>query len=278
MSGSLTADQVRRYEQEGYLTALRALGREETARFRACFEEYERSLGDKLDLLPPKDHRLFFTDPHKFLHWAYDLGTRPAVLDAVESLLGPDLLLWSTQFFPKRPRDPTYISWHQDGTYWALDPPKVCTAWIALTRSVEANGCLRVVPGSHTSRLPHHDTFDTDNALTRGQEIAVDVPEEKALSLVLAPGEMSIHHVGTVHGSMANTSDEPRIGFALVFIAPEVRQTVDGPPAMLVRGEDRFGHFSLESPPGELIAAELESRRLAVVAALDRVLLASSDG
>ena len=196
------------------------------------------------------------------------------MLDAVEAILGPDLLVWHTRWFTKHPGDETYVSWHQDGTYWGLRPPKVCTAWIALTRSDDGSGCMRVVPGSQRAgQLPHRDTWAEKNALTRGQEIAVEVDEAEAVSLVLEPGEMSLHHIGIVHGSGVNRSQEPRIGFAVRFVAPEVRQDAESSFAMLVRGEDRHGHFELLDPPEAAGPDELLERGRRVVDRLYKNLL-----
>ena len=182
-----------------------------------------------------------------YFRWAYDLATHPRVLDAVEDVLGPDILVWTVSIFPKYPRDPGYISWHQDGTYWGLDSTRVTTAWIALTDSTVDNGCMRVVPGSHRRPiLPHRDTYAADNRLSRGQEIEVEVDERDAVDVVLRAGEMSLHHVNIIHGSNPNPSDGSRIGFAPRFTTPETRQ-IDGEPltAVLARGRDRSGHFQL---------------------------------
>ena len=190
-----------------------------------------------------------------FFRWAYDLGTHPRVLDAVEDILGPDILLWTVSIFPKYPRDPGYISWHQDGTYWGLDSVRVTTAWIALTDSTVDNGCMRVVPGSHRRPiLPHRDTYAADNRLSRGQEIEVEVEERDAVDVVLRAGQMSLHHVNIIHGSNPNPSDGSRIGFAPRFTTPETRQ-IDGEPltAVLARGRDRLGHFGLQ--PGAPVSA-----------------------
>lgn len=266
MSGMLPPELVSRYADDGYLTPIRVLDDNEVAGFRAAYEAYESQLGERLASVAARDRYVFFAETHAYLPWAYTLATHPNVLDAVESLLGPDLLVWDSRWFTKRPGDATYISWHQDGTYWSLDPPKVSTAWIALSRSVAANGAMQVVPRSHVGgQLPHVDTFDAENALARGQEIAVSVDEASAVTLVLEPGEMSLHHIGVVHGSKPNRSDEPRIGFAVRFIAAEVRQDVENPIAMLVRGEDRYGHFTLLEPPTSDEPADIEARRADIV-------------
>ena len=154
----------------------------EAARFRAAFEDVTARLGGR-----PTSQDLSQT--HLYFPWAYELATHPAILDAVEAVLGPDLLVWTVSIFAKYPRDPGYISWHQDGTYWGLDSPQVTTAWVALTDSVVANGCMRVVPGSHTSPiLPHKDTYAPNNLLSRGQEVQAEVDEKDAVDVVLQAG------------------------------------------------------------------------------------------
>jgi ectoine hydroxylase-related dioxygenase (phytanoyl-CoA dioxygenase family) len=172
------------------------------------------------------------------------------LLDAVEDVLGPDLLCWNSSFFTKEPRGPGFVSWHQDATYWGLSEPDVLTAWVAFTPSTRANGNMRVVPASHRAPAPHVDTFHPHNLLSRGQEITVEVDERDAVDIVLDAGEMSLHHVLMVHGSGANPSDDRRIGFAIRYVPTRVRQT-GGPrdSATLVRGIDAFGHFELEPRP-----------------------------
>lgn len=262
MSAALEPELVERYEAEGYVFPIRVLEEPEADRFRADYDGYEASLGPRLATVPARDRYIFFAETHAYLPWAYELATQPTVLDAVEALLGPDLLIWDSRWFTKRPGDPTYVSWHQDGTYWSLNPPKVCTAWIALSRSFVGNGAMQVVPGSHTGgQLPHVDKFDEANALARGQEIAVEVDEANAVTLTLEPGEMSLHHIGVVHGSKPNTSDESRIGFAVRFIAAEVKQEAENPMAMLVRGAARHGNFELLEAPGDTEPEAVEARR-----------------
>ena len=143
---------------------------------------------------------------------------------AVEGVIGPNIVVWGSSWFVKFPHDKAFISWHQDGAYWGLHPPKVTTAWVALCPSTLETGCMQVMPETHNTSLPQIDTYNEDNALSRGQEIAVEVDETKAVNMVLGPGEMSLHHIGIVHGSKANGSDYPRIGIAIRYIAPEVVQ------------------------------------------------------
>jgi hypothetical protein len=247
MGKLLTASQVEYYHRDGILFPIPVLSPAEAAHFRAAFEEVAARLGGR-----PVAQSLGHTHTH--FRWAYDLATHPRILDAVEDVLGPDILVWTVSIFPKYPRDPGFISWHQDGTYWGLDSTRVTTAWIALTDSTIDNGCMRVVPGSHRRPiLPHRDTYAPDNRLSRGQEIAVEVSEDDAVDVVLRAGEMSLHHVNIIHGSNPNPSDGPRIGFAPRFTTPETRQ-IDGesPTAVLARGHDRHGHFTLLPGPPTL--------------------------
>jgi len=256
MARVLSPEQIERYERDGILFPVPVLSPGETARFRDAFEALADRLGGR-----PVAQALGHTQ--LCFRWAYDLATHPAVLDAVEAVLGPDLLVWTVSIFPKYPRDPGYISWHQDGTYWGLDSTRVTTAWIALTDSVVENGCMRVVPGSHRRQiLPHRDTYAPDNRLSRGQEIEARVDEQDAVDVVLRAGEMSLHHVNIIHGSNPNPSDRSRIGFAPRFTTPATRQ-IDGQPptAVLARGRDDHGHFELlREPPAlgfdEAVAAQ----------------------
>ncbi|MFO1466025.1 MAG: phytanoyl-CoA dioxygenase family protein [Steroidobacteraceae bacterium] len=238
------------YRERGYHWPLRGFEPGEVARQRAGFDAYWEETADLRVGKLPRDWRAFLTETHLFLRWVYDIVSSPRVLDAVESVLGPDIIVWNTHWFPKPAHDKAYISWHQDATYWGLSPPHVTTAWVALTESTELNGCLKVVPGTHKTMLPQRETFAEANMLSRGQEIAVDVDEAAAVALALRPGEFSLHDIGIIHGSGPNQSDAPRIGVAVRYISPDVIQKHAARDiAILVRGQDRFGHFDLVAPP-----------------------------
>lgn len=243
MAGSLSPEQSRAYGERGYVFPIRIMPAEEAVRTLGALRATEARLGHRLSgRLNQKPHLLF--------PWADALVRHPAVLDAVESILGPDILCWGSQFFSKEARDPAYVSWHQDGTYWGLSSPDVVTAWIALTPSVVENGCMRVVPGTQREAVPHADTFAADNLLSRGQEVQVEVDGKDAVDIQLQPGEMSLHHVLIVHGSEPNHADYPRIGFAIRYVPTHVHQlSGDKDSALLVRGSDCYGHFELEEPP-----------------------------
>ena len=243
MGKRLATTAIRQYREAGYYFPIRVLSTEEAARCRDRLESVERELGGPL-------RGIYRIKPHLLLTWLNDLVRHPAILDAVEDVIGPDILCWNTSFFTKEAGSTGYVSWHQDATYWGLSEPDVVTAWVAFTDSTPRNGNMQIVPGSHRHQAPHLDTFHPDNLLSRGQEIAVEVDEREAVDIVLAAGEMSLHHVLLVHGSRPNVSGDRRIGFAIRYVPTRVRQLSDvRDSATLVRGRDTFGHFDLEPRP-----------------------------
>jgi len=239
------------YAERGYCWPCSGLDSGEADAFRQQFTAYWQENIGRYEGCLPRERVPLQIDSHLALRWVCDLATHPRVLDAVEQVLGPDILLWNTHWFPKFPGDGSYVSWHQDATYWGLHPPDVTTAWIALTRSSRENGCLRVIPGSHAGELlPQRETYSAANMLSRGQEIAIDVDEDRAVDLELRPGEFSLHHIGIVHGSGPNLGNEARIGLAVRYVAPNVVQTGSEPDiVLLARGRDAFGHFEIVGPP-----------------------------
>jgi hypothetical protein len=239
----LTQEQIDTFWRDGCVFPVRVMSEADAAALRAQLEAFEHETGGPLKgALRHKSHLLFT--------WLADLVRNRNIVDAIEDLYGPNLFCWTTNFFIKEANNPAFVSWHQDSTYWGLDKPDVVTAWIALTPSNKANGAMGFVPGTHTSdQIPHRDTFARNNLLTRGQEVAVDVDETKAVTIELQPGEMSLHHVRLVHGSPPNPSDDRRIGFAIRYIPTSVAQVAGEDSATLVRGEDTFHHFEHEPRP-----------------------------
>jgi ectoine hydroxylase-related dioxygenase (phytanoyl-CoA dioxygenase family) len=258
---SLTEAAVQQYRELGYYAPVPVLTRPEAAALRARLEAFEAHGGEMRGAVRHKPHLLFT--------WLNDLIRHPRILDAVEDVIGPDILCWGTSFFTKEARNPSYVSWHQDSTYWGLAPADVVTAWVAFTDSNAANGAMRVIPATHKmEQVAHRDTFAADNLLSRGQEIAVEVDEREAAMLELAAGEMSLHHVRLIHGSDPNPSDDRRIGFAIRYIPTYVRQVAGShDTATLVRGVDRHGNFELEQRP----EADLSEAALAYHAAVTGV-------
>lgn len=253
----LTPAQVARYQAEGFLSPLPALEPELTRDTLARIEAYEAQRGE----FPSKGLKA-----HLYLPWMEKVVRHPAILDAVESIVGPDILCWSSRFFIKDPGDGGFVSWHQDVTYWGLDVSEnILTAWIALSPATRENGVMKVIPGSHFKVVPHREGA-ASNMLLRGQEVAVEVDEAQAVYMELKAGEMSLHHGLMFHGSEDNRANERRVGFAVRYMPTRVKP-LDGLPrdsAMLVRGIDRYGHFDPEpSPAREFDPAAVEFHRKA---------------
>ena len=243
MAKILTQAQIDQFREQGFVSPIRVMSAAEAFGYRRQLERFERETGGPLGgHLRHKSH-LVFT-------WLADLVRHPRILDAVDDLYGPDLLCWTTNLFIKEKASPAFVSWHQDSTYWGLSQPDAVTAWVAFTPANAGNGAMEVIPGSHKlDQIPHRETFAEHNLLTRGPEIAIKVDQSKAVRLDLEPGEISLHHVRLVHGSLPNRSDDRRIGFAIRYIPTHVRQLFGDDSASLVRGEDRYGHFELEPRP-----------------------------
>lgn len=237
---------ARHFEEHGYYYPLRAMSREEALASRAELEGLERRIaGAKLG------NRGQLNYAHVLFGFADRIMRRSEILDAVEAILGPDILVWGTTLFTKEPRTATFVSWHQDLRYWGLSGDAEVSVWVALGPVNEANGCMRFVPGSHQLDLvTHRDTHDQNNFLTRGQEAEVAIDEEKTVMVELEPGEASLHHGRLLHASGPNGSDERRIGMVINYIAPHMRQVVAPEDfAVLVRGNDCHGHFRHVPPP-----------------------------
>ena len=239
----LAADRVDRFAADGFLCPLPALSDEELAQARAGYDALlERHSGQ----LPPHyKHKLHLVEP-----WADRLVHHPTIVGAVSEILGPDLLCWTSNLLVKKPHAPAFVSWHQDSSYWGLDPHEVVTAWLALSPASEAAGCMKVVPGSHrTGQVEHVDTFAANNMLTRGQEALLDIDRRATATMALEAGELSLHDIRLVHGSGPNTTAEPRIGLAIRYMSARVCKAGRPESAILVSGRDG-GHFLAESRPG----------------------------
>ena len=240
-SWALAPDQVGSYHQNGFLFPLDMMSSSEAGTLRNSMQAVlARTRND------PKLFRYIFYASHLVVPEVHDLARDHRILDRVESVLGPDLLLWSSSLFIKEPRTTDYVSWHQDLAYWGLDDEsRELTAWVAITEAIPSNGAMRFVPGSHkTGIIEHRDTWRKDIQLSRGQEIAVEVDESEAVSVELQAGQMSFHHGSLFHASGPNRTNATRIGLALRYVTPEMNQVVGSVDyATLVRGEDRFGNF-----------------------------------
>lgn len=238
-----------RFGRDGVLFPVAVLAGQEVAALSALLAEVERGVA----ALGGEPRRIAL--PHLYWRWAYDLATHPAVLDAVESLLGPDLLIQATMILTKPAHDPAVVTWHQDGTYSGLHKTPNATAWIALTASTPENGCMRVVPGSQRNPiLPHVESQAENHLLRHSPEVAVAVDEAEAVDVVLRAGEMSLHHSNIIHGSNPNRSDGRRSGFIVRFVTPAL--AAGGHAVVRARGGAGCGHLRLlaQPPPDDLAA------------------------
>lgn len=244
MPKTLTPEEVGIYHEDGFHFPVRAMPEAEARDYRARLEAFEADQGGYLT--GRKRQKLYLV-----LTWMNDLVRHPRILDAVEDILGPDILCWQAGFFIKEPGTKGYVSWHQDSTYWGLSKPDVCTAWLAFSPVTLESGPMQVAAGTHKGdQLPHEDTFDPDNLLTRGQKVSTEFDRSRVIDMVLQPGEISLHHIRLAHASQPNMTDDRRIGLAIRYVAPHVRQITGVPDsAMLVRGEDRHHNFEIETPP-----------------------------
>lgn len=231
------------YDRNGYAFPIRVLPTEEALDMRRRLDGYRASRQ-----VDPKEDLLLQFKVHMAFEWADRLIRHPAVLDAVEAVIGPDILVWNTAVLLKKPQNRDFVSWHQDVYYWGNHPDHVVGAWIALADSTPENGCVQMIPGSHAwGIIPHVDTFGADNMLSRGQTLDREIDESAAVDVVLRPGEMSLHHTRTVHGSRPNRSGQIRIGFVVTYMAPATTMIGPRTGATLVRGSDTYGHFDLEN-------------------------------
>jgi non-haem Fe2+, alpha-ketoglutarate-dependent halogenase len=242
MPKTLSDATVRQFHDKGYVFPVPAFSPEELQRYRKCFAEFEAREGGTLTGGARNKS-------HLFLRWLYDVVCHPKILDAVEDLIGPNILLYHAQWFVKEPNTSSFVSLHQDTAYWSLDRPEGLSAWVAFEPSTRQSGCMQVIPETHKQALPHEDRRSPDNMLWRGQTVVGRLDAPRAVYMELQPGEMSIHHARIVHGSGPNRSPHRRIGYSIRYIPTHIARTGPRDSAMLVRGVDEYGHFDLEPAP-----------------------------
>ena len=242
----LTQQQIDNARRDGYAYPVRVLGPDKAKYYVDQYEDYERNHSANAP-------RKLMIKPHLLFPWMIELGTTPTVLDAIEDLIGPDIMLTSAAVWVKNGNDPSHTTWHQDSAYFGYDPLEVWGIWIGLTDSFVRHGCLRYKPGSHLEReMDHIETWAENNLLARGQVIP-DFDETGVVDAEVSAGEGSIHHFRTAHSSKPNTTDQRRIGILFVYCPPHVRPTLGSFPATLVRGEDKYGYWKTEPMPSRVM-------------------------
>lgn len=243
---------VDRYWQEGFIDGIEVLSAEEVKIHRAHLENAERALGHSLH---------YMSRVHTVLRSPFELATHPALVNLVEKIIGPDILLHNVTYIIKEPHTKNFASFHQDLTYWGFDGTEQVSAWLALSPATAESGCMRFIPGSHRAGLRDQVTGDDpDNVLFQSQTIE-DVNEEEVVYSTLLPGRASLHHGWAIHASGPNISDDRRIGLNVQYISPRMKQTKDASDsAILIRGKDRYGHFIADQPATEWLPDEASAR------------------
>jgi len=243
----LSRQQIDRFWADGVIHPLTAISEDEAAALVPQFEMLQQRMANWVNIKQlPKVHLVS--------KWVCELITNPRILDAVESLIGPNILVWGATFFAKQPENTAHVGWHQDLTYWGLEPAdSVVTVWLGLTDARADNGAMQVIVGSHKQGLRRHENkYDDSNMLMNSQNCAL-VPEdaENKVMVELSAVQFSIHHSLALHGSGPNLSSRPRIGLSVNLISTQVVQHINGgvDAASLLRGVDEYGHFELDELP-----------------------------
>lgn len=235
----LSAADVDRFNERGFLAGLPALNESEMRDVRTRFDQL-------LETFLRSGRNSYAIDRYQDrIAMIHDCATHPRIVDVVSDLIGPDVICWATHFFCKLPGDPREVAWHQDCSYWALTPSRTVTVWLAIDDVDTDNGCMRVLPGSHLhGHLPWRETApDEDNVLTQAIDAIADYGEPEDVQL--RSGEISIHSDLLVHGSRANMSDRRRCGLTLRYCPPSVRAYWDwNRHSIVCRGSDPSGHWA----------------------------------
>lgn len=248
--GALPADKVAQWKHDGFLSPFPMLDAAELDECRQGLARFEAWLGAPVNAHPEMKWR---TMPYLLMPWAAKLARDPRILDRVEDLLGPDLLIFTSTFFIKEPHSPTIAAWHQDSTYYGLEPREEVTVWIALTEASEAAGCMDALSFKGQPRQMSHVSRVVQNSVNRaGQVITEPLDESAPVAMPLRPGWFSMHHGLCPHRSGPNTSSHRRIGLGLNYIPAHARPSgTVRQAALLVRGTDRFGNFEPARWPTE---------------------------
>ncbi len=255
MSRILNPQQIDQYQSDGFISPVDVLTEQQAAECLEMFESLERRYPDYANA----ENR---NNLHMLCPFLDELVHHPVIVGAVQDLIGEDVAFWGSVMFIKEPETSAFVSWHQDATYMGMTRNDFVTPWIALTPSNRDNGCMTMIAGSHRDDIQQHeDTFAEDNILTRGQAIAVP-DQSKAVDLELRPGQMSLHHAQTIHGSQPNVSRHRRVGFALqAYMPSDVRQTIGKNIWQPVSGRQATDNDLMPGRPSRLMDPEMVAQR-----------------
>ena len=243
----LTTEQLDYYKNKGYISPVDALTSIEAKEIREEIEKIEKNWPKALEGINRNYVHLISPVFNK-------VCLNKNILDAVESIIGKNILICGTTLFIKNPKEKGFVSFHQDAKYIGLEPHNWVTVWVAITDANEKNGCMRMLPESHKENLKHHEQkFDKNNLLTRGQTIK-NISLDKTEPVILKAGQMSLHHPKIVHGSGLNYSDDRRIGFVIQsYIGSNVEQVLGKMYVQKARGEDKYKYHEYSNIPSELM-------------------------
>jgi ectoine hydroxylase-related dioxygenase (phytanoyl-CoA dioxygenase family) len=237
----LSSNQLKQYKDKGFVSPINIFSKDKMKEIRNEIELIENTIPGELE----KSGRY---NAHLISPFLDEVTHNSKILDAVQSLIGENILVCGTTLFIKNPNEQGFVSYHQDAKYIGLEPHNWVTAWVAITDSNEHNGCMRMWSGSHQDILKQHDQkFNEGNLLTRGQTVS-NVPKNETEPLILKAGQMSLHHPKVVHGSDLNHSNDRRIGFVIQsYIGTNVKQVLGKNSVQLARGIDKFNfHEKIE--------------------------------
>jgi len=256
----LTPQQYKQYEDKGFVAPLDVLTKDEAEEVKTEIEFIEKKWPNELEGLGRNYIHLISPVFDKVVH-------NSKILDAVESIIGKNILACGTTLFIKNPDEKEFVSFHQDAKYIGLEPHNWVTAWVAVTDSNEENGCMRMWSGTHKLDLKKHiEKFDYNegNLLTRGQTVE-NVSLKETEAVVLKAGQMSLHHPRVVHGSGVNKSKERRIGFVIQsYIGNNVKQVLGKMYVQKARGKDFFNyHDYVERPKVIMVEKDNNVRKIA---------------
>ena len=216
---TLSTDQVRHYNARGYVSPLDVLGPAEADAWRAYFD-------DLIDaVLAADDGRNGYSinGYHRYCQGLWDIAHTPAILDAVEDILGPDLICWSTHLFAKLPGNPMAVPLHQDAVYWPFTSTRTVTAWYAVDDADDENGTMHFAAGSHRLGPLPYDELELDGTRVLGRRVAdADHYDDSAVNTLRA-GQMSLHSDLLLHGSAPNLSQRRRAGLTIRYAAASAR-------------------------------------------------------
>ena len=243
----LTSNQLKQYEDEGFVSPINIFSKNKAKEIRDEIELIENKMPEELENSGRYNAHLISPLLDEVTH-------NSKILDAVQSLIGENILVCGTTLFIKNPNQKGFVSYHQDAKYIGLEPHNWVTAWVAITDSNEKNGCMRMWSGSHKDNLKDHDQkFNEGNLLTRGQTVK-NVPHQETTPLILKAGQMSLHHPTVVHGSELNKSNDRRIGFVIQsYIGTDVKQVLGKNSVQLARGVDEFNYHEKIGRPQNLL-------------------------